>query len=106
MAYYNETPKAEFVGGPTPGAQLSTQARPLASALDELERSIGRLYEDIMFLAGRLEPIRTAQPSTEKTRVSPDRSTAGSLTLYVIEQTQRIDQMHQHVAGLTQELDI
>lgn len=91
--------------GPALGAN-AMQSRPLANALDELERSIGRLHEDIMFLTGRLEPIRTPQPMNESKRPGLDRTMAGSLTSYVVEQTQRLDQMHQHVAGLTQELDI
>lgn len=106
MSYYNESPKVEFIGGAMAGQQTTMQSRPLANALDELERSIGRLHEDIMFLTGRLEPIRTPQPMNESKRPGLDRTMAGSLTAYVVEQTQRLDQMHQHVAGLTQELDI
>jgi hypothetical protein len=103
-AQYNEKPKdARAIGGAIPSTLSS---RPLAAALDELEHGISRLYEDIMFLTGRLEPIRSPQPMNEKARLGQDRALSGSLASFVNEQTFRLEQMHQHVATLTQELDI
>lgn len=105
MSYYNESPKAEqrAIGGAIPS---TLQSRPLAAALDELEHGISRLYEDIMFLTGRLEPIRSPQAIGEKQRMGQDRVPHGSIAAFVLEQTYRLEQMHQQVANLTQELDI
>ena len=56
MSYYNESPKVEFIGGAMAGQQTTMQSRPLANALDELERSGGRYGLVTMCAAGGMAP--------------------------------------------------
>jgi len=96
----------EAIKGAMPSQTASVQEKPMVSALNELEYGISRLHEDIMFLSGRLEPVRSSCPPSVKPQTDKGPRAYGSLTAFIVEQTQRLDEIHRQVANLTQELDI